>query len=136
MSPHSFTGEDVLEISCHGGETVPNNIIQAALDFGLRMAEPGEFSFRSFINGKMDLMQAEAVSTLISSRGSLSSGISLDHLEGKTSVILRGLKTNVLDLLSIIENEFKEEMVKFKQPEVETYLSKFSALLLIIGKFL
>ena len=78
-SPNSFTGEDVIEISCHGGEAVKNSIVHAALDSGVRLAAPGEFTFRSFLNGKMDLVQAEAVSALISSKASLSSKISLDQ---------------------------------------------------------
>ena len=79
-SPNSFTGEDVIEISCHGGEAVKNSIVHAALDCGVRLAEPGEFTFRSFLNGKMDLIQAEAVSALISSKTPLLSEISLHHL--------------------------------------------------------
>ena len=67
-SPNSFTGEDVIEISCHGGEAVKNSIVHAALDSGVRLAGPGEFTFRSFLNGKMDLLQAEAVASLISSK--------------------------------------------------------------------
>ena len=81
-SPNSFTGEDVIEISCHGGESVKHSIVHAALDCGARLAGPGEFTLRSFLNGKMDLIQAEAVSALISSKTPLSSEVSLYHLEG------------------------------------------------------
>ena len=112
-SPNSFTGEDVIEISCHGGEAVKNSIVHAALDSGVRLAAPGEFTFRSFLNGKMDLVQAEAVSALISSKTSLSSEISLDHLGGRVSSLLVDIKTKIINVLSIIENElnFSEEEI-------------------------
>ena len=80
-SPASYTGEDVIEISCHGGAAVKNSILQAAIDGGARLARPGEFSYRSFLNGKMDLLQAEAVSALIYSKTSQSAKLSLCHLE-------------------------------------------------------
>lgn len=114
-SPNSFTGEDVIEISCHGGEAVKNSIVSAALDCGVRLAGPGEFSFRSFLNGKIDLIQAEAVSALISSKTSLSSEISLHHLGGKVSTLLRDIKTKIITILSIIENElnFSENEIDF-----------------------
>ena len=105
-SPNSFTGEDVIEISCHGGEAVKNSIVHAALDSGVRLAGPGEFTFRSFLNGKMDLIQAEAVSALISSKTSLSSEISLYHLGGMVSDLLLDIKAKIITILSIIENEF------------------------------
>ena len=114
-SPHSFTGEDVIEISCHGGQAIKNSIIHAALDSGMRLALPGEFTFRSFLNGKMDLIQAEAVSALISSKSSLSSEISLNHLDGKFSKTLLDIKEKIIDVLSIIENElnFSENEIDF-----------------------
>lgn len=113
--PNSYTGEDVFEISCHGGESVPNNIIHAALYSGARNAEPGEFSFRAFMNGKIDLVQAEAISSLISSKSTLSSEISLKHLEGKISSLINNLKNRILNLLTTIENElnFSEEEIDF-----------------------
>ena len=87
-SPNSFTGEDVIEISCHGGAVVPRSIIMAAIDSGARNADPGEFSFRAFLNGKIDLLQAEAISSLISTKSTLSADVSLQHLLGRVSTIL------------------------------------------------
>jgi len=113
-SPNSFTGEDVIEISCHGGEAVKNSIIHAALDGGARLAGPGEFSFRSFLNGKIDLLQAEAVSALISSKTILSTEISLHHLGGKVSTILLDIKSRIIDVLSLIENE-----LNFSENEID-----------------
>ena len=104
-SPASYTGEDIIEISCHGGVAVKNSILQAAIDGGTRLARPGEFSYRSFLNGKMDLLQVEAVSALISSKTSQSAKLSLYHLGGKVSTLLRDIKSKVIDVLSIIENE-------------------------------
>ena len=104
-SPNSFTGEDMIEVSCHGGEAVQNNIISALLDDNIRLANPGEFSFRAYMNGKMDLLQAEAVASLISSKSSYSNKIGLQHLEGKVSQRLSSIKLKATNLLAIIENE-------------------------------
>lgn len=113
--PKSYTGEDMIEISCHGGDAVQNSIVQASIESGARQADPGEFSLRAFINGKMDLLQAEAISAIISSKSSLSTQISLNHLEGRVSALLKKIKQNILDTLSIIENElnFSEEEINF-----------------------
>ena len=110
-SPNSFTGEDVVEITCHGGAVVSRSIILAALDSGVRNANPGEFSFRAFINGKIDLLQAEAVASLISSKSQFSAHVSLQHLTGRVSNVFSEIKGLSLDVLSIIEKEldFSEE---------------------------
>jgi len=112
-SPASYTGEDVIEISCHGGTAVKNSILQAAIDGGARLANPGEFSYRSYLNGKIDLLQAEAVSVIISSKTSRSAELGLYHLDGKVSIILREIKSRIIDVLSIIENElnFSEDEI-------------------------
>ena len=112
-APGSYTGEDIIEISCHGGTAVKNSILQAAIDGGARLAQPGEFSYRSFLNGKMDLLQAEAVSAIISSKTSRSAELSLYHLEGKVSSLLGEIKSKIIDVLSIIENElnFSEDEI-------------------------
>jgi len=104
-SPNSFTGEDVIEISCHGGAVVPHSIVMAAIDSGARNADPGEFSFRAFLNGKIDLLQAEAISSLISSKSALSADVSLQHLLGRVSTILSDIRAEALNMLSVIENE-------------------------------
>ena len=87
--------------------------MQAAIDGGARLAQPGEFSYRSFLNGKMDLLQAEAVSAIISSKTSRSAELSLYHLEGKVSKMLGEIKSKIIDVLSIIENElnFSEDEI-------------------------
>ena len=142
-SPNSFTGEDMIEISCHGGGAVKKSIVGAAIEGGARIAGPGEFSLRSFLNGKMDLMQAEAVSALISSNGRLSSEISLEHLGGGASRTLKSLKLRVLDLLSIIENELNfsdDEIIPTKTSKILLEIKAIKAKILdllsssLIGK--
>ena len=113
--PNSFTGEDVIEISCHGGPIVSTSIIRAAIDAGIRNAKPGEFSFRSFLNGKIDLVQAESIASIISSKSRLSADICLNNLSGRVSSLFLNIKKSTLHMLSIIENElnFSQEEINF-----------------------
>ena len=124
-SPASYTGEDIIEVSCHGGMAVKNSVLQAAIDGGARLARPGEFSYRSFLNGKMDLLQAEAISALISAKTSKSADLSLGHLGGKTTTLLNEIKSKVIDVLSIIENELNFS-------EVEIDITSYSSIRSII----
>ncbi|HDK35541.1 MAG TPA: tRNA uridine-5-carboxymethylaminomethyl(34) synthesis GTPase MnmE, partial [Bacteroidetes bacterium] len=82
-APHPYTGEDVVEISCHGGVFVTEKVLEASLEAGARLAEPGEFTKRAFLNGKLDLSQAEAVADLIQARTERSLTESLQQLTGK-----------------------------------------------------
>ena len=120
-APGSYTGEDIIEISCHGGTAVKNSIVQAAIDGGARLAHPGEFSYRSFLNGKMDLLQAESIAAIISSKASRSTELSLYHLEGRVSKLLVEIKSKIIDVLSIIENE-----LNFSEDEIN--LTSYSAI--------
>jgi tRNA modification GTPase len=101
--PHSFTGEDVYEINCHGGLIPARRIIEACLRQGARLAEPGEFSKRAFLNGKIDLVQAEALIDLISSRTELSADLALLQLGGRLSSRINEVRQDILDILSYIE---------------------------------
>ena len=101
--PFSFTGEDVLEITCHGGRQTPKRILRALLRAGLRPAEPGEFSLRAFYNGKLDLIQAEGLLRLIESRSEKAASCALSHLQGRLSKVLDKMEKDWLDLLSHIE---------------------------------
>ena len=83
--PHSYTGEDSVEISCHGSYYVSAKILETVIGAGARMADPGEFTQRAFLNGKMDLMQAEAVADLIHSKTSLAHRASMEQLNGRLS---------------------------------------------------
>lgn len=101
--PHSFTGEDVFEINCHGGMVPARRIIEACLHQGACLAEAGEFSKRAFLNGKMDLIQAEAIVDMISSKTELSADLALAQLGGYLSSRINDVRQDVLDILSYIE---------------------------------
>ena len=110
-SPNSYTGEDVVELSCHGGLFVVNKLLQAVLDNGGRLAEPGEFTKRAFLNGKLDLTQAEAVADLISARSEAAHRSSLTQLKGALSKKVKDLSDNIINLCGLVELEldFAEE---------------------------
>ena len=114
-NPQSFTGEDVIEISCHGSPYIQQQILQLLLTNGARMAGPGEFTFRAFMNGKMDLSQAEAVADLIASNSAISHQVAMSQMRGGFSNKIKVLRSNLLDFASLIELEldFSEEDVEF-----------------------
>ena len=105
-SPHSYTGEDVLEISCHGNPIVVDQIVSTICSSGARLADPGEFTKRAFLNGKLDLIQAESVSKLIESRSIESANINSKILSGSLSEILNTIRESVLGVLAELEFEF------------------------------
>ncbi len=114
-APHSYTGENVVEISCHGGILVTRKMLQATLDAGARLAEPGEFTKRAFLNGQMDLSQAEAVADLIHSKTDAAHRSSLAQLEGTLSKKINQMRDELVNLCSLIEVEldFSEEDLEF-----------------------
>ncbi len=114
-SPNSYTGENTIEISCHGSLFIQQQIIQLALRHGCRMADPGEFTLRAFLNGKIDLSQAEAVADLISSTNEASHQLAIQQMRGGFSNELQSLRTELLNFASLIELEldFAEEDVAF-----------------------
>lgn len=118
-APHSYTGEDSVEISCHASGYIVSSILQALVSAGARMAEPGEFTRRAFVNGKMDLAQAEAVADLISSDSRAAHRIAINHLKGAYSHRLRELRDKLLELTALLELEldFSEEDVEFADRE-------------------
>lgn len=101
--PKSFTGEDVVEISCHGSMIIANQIIELCLRYGVRLAERGEFSSRSFYNGKIDLVQAEAINELINAETLQAKRLQMYSLNGETSKLIYPLKEKLADILSLIE---------------------------------
>lgn len=101
-SPNSFTGEDICEINCHGGVQITKQILELVLNNGARLAEPGEFSKRAFLNGKMDLTQAEAVIELINSKTKTQTNIFSRQLEGQLSNKVKMLRESLIDLLAKI----------------------------------
>ncbi|MBI5464853.1 MAG: tRNA uridine-5-carboxymethylaminomethyl(34) synthesis GTPase MnmE [Ignavibacteriales bacterium] len=114
-APRSYTGEDVVEISCHGGLVITNRVLHQALCTGARSAEPGEFTLRAFLNGKLDLAQAEAVADLIHARSEKAREMSLHQLEGGLSQIVRRIRTALLETLGLLELEldFVEDGYEF-----------------------
>ncbi|HWR92263.1 MAG TPA: tRNA uridine-5-carboxymethylaminomethyl(34) synthesis GTPase MnmE [Desulfobacterales bacterium] len=117
--PRSFTGEDSVEFSCHGGMLVTHLILDGALAAGARRAEPGEFTRRAFLNGRMDLSQAEAVADLIAARTDKAVRASLNQLAGRLGTRIRALKADLLDLCASLEMDldFSEEGIHIIAPE-------------------
>ena len=105
-SPHSYTGEDVLEISCHGNPIIVDQIVSTVCSFGARLADPGEFTKRAFLNGKLDLVQAESVSKLIESRSVEAANINSKILSGSLSKKLNTIRESVVSVLAELEFEF------------------------------
>jgi len=118
-SPHSFTGEDVVEISCHGSVYIQQNILQLLISEGASLARPGEFTQRAFLNGKMDLSQAESVADLIASSSAATHRLAMNQMRGGFSNKLMELRTELLNFTSLIELEldFSEEDVEFANRE-------------------
>ena len=104
-APHSFTGEDTVEIACHGSLYIQQTLLQWLIDAGARMAQPGEFTRRAFLNGKMDLSQAEAVADLIAAQSRAEKDLALSQLRGSVSNELAGLRERLLHFTSLIELE-------------------------------
>jgi tRNA modification GTPase len=130
----SFTGEEIAEIGCHGSPFIQQQIIQLLLDNGCRMAEPGEFTMRAFMNGKMDLSQAEAVADLIASQSRNAHNIAMKQMRGGFSNELKEIREKLINFASLIELEldFGEEDVQFAD---RTQLNKMvNDVLLYIGR--
>ena len=104
-APHSFTGEDTVEIACHGSVYIQQAVMQALIEAGVWMAGPGEFTQRAFLNGKMDLTQAEAVADLIASQSKAEKNLALQHLKGGISDAIQQLRDQLLHFTSLIELE-------------------------------
>ena len=102
-APKTYTREDVIEINCHGGLVATNEILQLILSHGARMAEPGEFTKRAFLNGRLDLSQAEAVMDLIRAKTDRSMKVALNQLDGDLSTLIRHLRQDILDVLAQVE---------------------------------
>lgn len=113
--PASYTGEDVIEISCHGGGYIVNRLLELLLENGARLAEPGEFTLRAYLNGKFDLTQAEAVADLIGASNKAAHALAVRQLRGGFSEKLQNIRQSLLNFAALIELEldFAEEDVVF-----------------------
>lgn len=126
-NPHSYTGEDVVEITCHGSVYIQEQLIKLLLRHGSRMADPGEYTMRAFINGKMDLSQAEAVADLIESESKAAHQVAMQQMRGGFSNEIRELRQELINFASLIELEldFAEEDVEFAdRTQLSNLLSK------------
>ena len=114
-APHSYTGEDSVELSCHASSYIVSTVMDLLIAAGARAAEPGEFTQRAFLNGKMDLAQAEAVADVISSQSAAAHRIAFSQMKGGFSAELRDMRSELLELVSLMELEldFSEEEVEF-----------------------
>lgn len=128
-APHTYTCENVVEINCHGGLLATNRILQLVLSYGARMAEPGEFTKRAFLNGRLDLSQSEAVMDLIRAKTDKSMKVALNQLDGNLSHLIRKLRKDILDVLAQVEvnidypeydavEEMTTKMLKEKATEI------------------
>ena len=131
-NPHSYTGEDVIEISCHGSPYIQQQIIKILIEQGAQTAKPGEFTLRAFLNGKMDLSQAEAVADLIASENEASHQLAIQQMRGGFSSEIKNLRQELLNFASLIELEldFAEEDVAFAdRKQLESLLLKIQTVL-------
>ncbi len=126
-APFSYTGQDVIEVSCHGSHYIQQQLLQLFLSLGARLAEPGEFTLRAFLNGKLDLSQAEAVADLVASNSPVSHHVAMQQMRGGFSAKIKALRNDLIDFASLIELEldFSEEDVEFADR---------SALLELVGR--
>ena len=114
-APKSYSGEDIVEITCHGSKYIQKKIIELLLQNGARLAKAGEFSMRAFLNGKLDLPQAEAVADLIDSQSEVAHKLAINQLKGNFSNRIKTLRTQFVELAALLELEldFSEENVEF-----------------------
>lgn len=124
-SPHSYTGEDAVEISCHGSQYIVSTLLRLLVRTGARMASPGEFTIRAYLAGKLDLSQAEAVADIIASSSRASHALAINQMRGGYSNSLETLRDKLLNLTSLLELEldFTEEKVEFAdRKQLETVM--------------
>jgi tRNA modification GTPase len=119
--PNSYTGEDVVEIHCHGGALCAKKTLDAALAAGARAAEPGEFTYRAFVNGKMDLTQAEAVADLISAHSEMALHLAERQISGRLKDSVNEIRDKLVNILSECESrmDFPEEDLDWESPEIQ-----------------
>ena len=129
-APHSYTGENSVEISCHASSYIVSRIMELLYAAGARAAEPGEFTQRAYLNGKMDLAQAEAVADVIASQNAAAHRIAFKQMKGGFSSELRDMRGELLELVSLMELEldFSEEEVEFAdRSRLDTLLEQITA---------
>ena len=138
-APKTFTKEDIVEINCHGGIATTNKILEILLNNGCRLAEPGEFTKRAFLNGRIDLVEAESVMDLINSKTELTRKMAINGVEGKISNLIKELRQSIIEILAnievnidypeyedaiIITNNILEEKLTYIKSEINKILEK------------
>ena len=133
--PNSFTGEDILELHCHGGTVVLTRVLDRCLEAGATLASPGEFTQRAFLNGRLDLTQAEAINDLIHAKTQRAASVAVEQLEGSLSRKIKDLRERLLDLLAQIEGrlDFPDEIQDELPPEL---WAEFSGIQAEIGELI
>ena len=123
-SPRSYTKEDVVEFHCHGGIIPVQQVLQLCLEQGARLAQPGEFTLRAFLNGRLDLSQAESISELVGAQSPQASQIALAGLQGKLAEPIRQLRSTCLDILAEVEAriDFEDDLPPLDQGSIQTQL--------------
>lgn len=128
-APRSYTREDVVEFHCHGGIVPVQQVLQLCLELGARLAQPGEFTLRAFLNGRLDLSQAESVADLVSARSPAAAQAAIAALQGKLSVPIQHLRARCLDMLAEIEAriDFEEDLPPLDEPQLIAELEQILA---------
>lgn len=127
--PHSFTGEDVIELQCHGGMVVLKKLLDLLLAEGARLAEPGEFSKRAFLNGRLDLSQAEAIMDLINAKTEMAVSAAANNLQGFLTVAIKECRQLLLEIIAYLEADIdfpEEDFARLNQSEILQRLEKIA----------
>ncbi|NJO76687.1 MAG: tRNA uridine-5-carboxymethylaminomethyl(34) synthesis GTPase MnmE [Leptolyngbyaceae cyanobacterium RM1_406_9] len=129
LAPRSYTREDVVEFHCHGGIMAVQRILQLCLEQGARLAEPGEFTLRAFLNGRLDLTQAESIADLVGARSPQAAQTALAGLQGKLAQPIRQLRATCLEILAEVEAriDFEEDLPPLDEAQVKTQLAQVLA---------
>ncbi|OLP20192.1 tRNA uridine-5-carboxymethylaminomethyl(34) synthesis GTPase MnmE [Leptolyngbya sp. 'hensonii'] len=129
QAPRSYTREDVVEFQCHGGIMVVQQVLQLCLEQGARLAQPGEFTLRAFLNGRLDLTQAESIADLVGAQSPQAAQTALAGLQGKLAHSIRSLRATCLDILTEIEAriDFEEDLPPLDEPNIQARLNQVLA---------
>ncbi|MBW4615785.1 MAG: tRNA uridine-5-carboxymethylaminomethyl(34) synthesis GTPase MnmE [Desmonostoc vinosum HA7617-LM4] len=129
QAPRSYTREDVVEFHCHGGIMAVQQVLQLCLEGGARLAQPGEFTLRAFLNGRLDLTQAESIADLVGARSPQAAQTALAGLQGKLAHPIRQLRANCLDILAEIEAriDFEEDLAPLDDKSIVSEIAKIAA---------
>ncbi|HEY9859617.1 MAG TPA: hypothetical protein V6D16_08930, partial [Candidatus Obscuribacterales bacterium] len=121
LAPRSYTREDVVEFHCHGGIMAVQQVLQLCLEQGAQLAQPGEFTLRAFLNGRLDLTQAESIADLVGARSPQAAQTALAGLQGKLAHPIRQLRATCLEILAEIEAriDFEEDLPPLDEPEIQ-----------------